>query len=208
MLMHQLSLTDPPPLNLAAWAPRSLANGPGARCVLWVQGCPRRCPGCINPDFLPTLPRQSMPVATLAARILALPGIEGVSYSGGEPFAQAAALAALSEPLRAAGLGILCYSGYTLEELQRQADPAVAALLARLDLLIDGPFIAERAAPLRWRGSDNQRLHCLTPRYLHAVQADAPAAAEVELCLDAGGLAATGFWPPELLQRLQQHLER
>ena len=37
-------------LTLARTLPRSAANGPGERFVLWVQGCPLACPGCWNPD--------------------------------------------------------------------------------------------------------------------------------------------------------------
>ena len=29
--------------------PRSRANGPGARFVVWLQGCTLGCPGCFNP---------------------------------------------------------------------------------------------------------------------------------------------------------------
>lgn len=194
-------------LNVAAWQARSVVNGPGERFVLWLQGCPRRCPGCINPDFLPITPRHLITVEQMAARILTVTGIEGVTYSGGEPFLQAAPLAALSARLQAKGLGIVCYSGYTLRELQNHPDPGVQALLARLDLLIDGPFIQAQTAPLRWRGSANQQLHYLSPRY--AAEADAPPApvAEVELSLDASSLAATGFWPDEFLRRLKQALE-
>lgn len=194
-------------LNVAAWQARSVVNGPGERFVLWLQGCPRRCPGCINPEFLPITPRHLITVEQMAARILTVTGIEGVTYSGGEPFLQAAPLAALSARLQAKGLGIVCYSGYTLRELQNHPDPGVQALLARLDLLIDGPFIQAQTAPLRWRGSANQQLHYLSPRY--AAEADAPPApvAEVELSLDASSLAATGFWPDEFLRRLKQALE-
>lgn len=194
-------------LNVAAWQTRSVVNGPGERFVLWLQGCPRRCPGCINPEFLPITPRHLIPVEQMAARILAVSGIEGVTYSGGEPFLQAAPLAALSARLQAQGLGIVCYSGYTLRELQDHPDPGVRALLARLDLLIDGPFIQAQTAPLRWRGSANQQLHYLSPRYAADADFQAAPAAEVELSLDANGLAATGFWPEELLRRLKQILE-
>jgi len=194
-------------LNVAAWQARSVVNGPGERFVLWLQGCPRRCPECINPEFLPITPRNLIAVEQMAARILAVTGIEGVTYSGGEPFLQAAPLAVLSAHLQAQGLGIVCYSGYTLQELQNHPDPGVQALLARLDLLIDGPYIQAQTAPLRWRGSANQQLHYLSPRYAAYANSQPAPAAEIELSLDAKGLAVTGFWPEELLWRLKQVLE-
>jgi anaerobic ribonucleoside-triphosphate reductase activating protein len=178
--------------------------------VLWLQGCPRQCPGCINPEFLPIGPRHSIAVERMAERILAVTGIEGVTYSGGEPFLQAAPLAALSARLQAQGLGVVCYSGYRLQELQElqgHPDPGVRSLLARLDLLIDGPFIQTQAVPLLWRGSANQELHFLSPRYAADAHSPTMPAAAVELSLGSGGLAATGFWPEMLLRRLQEVLE-
>jgi anaerobic ribonucleoside-triphosphate reductase activating protein len=58
---------------------------------------------------------------------------------------------------------VLVYTGYTIEELRR-AGGAPFRLLARIDILVDGPFIIERPSTLVWRGSDNQRVHLLTPR--------------------------------------------
>ena len=52
-----------------------------------------------------------------------------------------------------------CYTGWTYEQLLEKNDPAVNALLAQVDLLIDGPFVlAQRNLELRFRGSENQRL--------------------------------------------------
>ena len=95
---------EQPRLNLGAIQERSAVNGPGERFVLWLQGCPLRCPGCCNPEFQPLVPRHLLVVEELAGRILAVPGIEGVTYSGGEPTVQARGLACLSERLRPAGL--------------------------------------------------------------------------------------------------------
>ena len=76
---------------------RSEVNGPGIRAVVWVQGCPFRCEGCFNERFLPFSPAQQVSVSELAGTILSLPGIDGVTFSGGEPFAQAGPLAELGE---------------------------------------------------------------------------------------------------------------
>ena len=133
-------------LNLAGFLARSEVNGPGIRAVVWVQGCPLRCEGCFNEQFQPFSPATLIPVDELAGTILALPGIDGVTFSGGEPFAQAGPLAALGERLRRAGLTIVTYTGYTAEQLASGDDPAWPALLAVTDLLIAGPYIAELAA--------------------------------------------------------------
>lgn len=194
-------------LNVAAWQARSVVNGPGERFVLWLQGCPRRCPGCINPGFLSDTPRELIPVEQMAARILAVPDIEGVTYSGGEPFSQAAALAVLSARLQTEGLGVVSYSGYTLHELENHSDPAMRVLLSRVDLLIDGPFIQALSSPLRWRGSTNQQLHFLSTRYAAYAHNQSASGAAVELFLGENGLATTGIWPKDFLKHLKEKLE-
>jgi anaerobic ribonucleoside-triphosphate reductase activating protein len=195
-------------LNLGTWQERSVVNGPGERFVLWVQGCPLRCPGCINPEFLPFTQGIRISVAQMVEKIRRVSGIEGVTYSGGEPTAQAKALALLSEPLRALGLSIVCYSGFTLEQLQARRNPWIARLLNCCDILIDGPYLREQAANLLWRGSRNQRVHFLTERYRHLAEQVNDSPAEVEFCVGTQGYVASGNLPKELLRRLNEALQR
>ncbi len=150
--------------------PSSLAIGPGRRFGLWVRGCRRRCPGCVSPELRPWGgPGHSVSVSELFRRIedsRVRHGIEGVTFSGGEPFEQAPALAELAGRCRAAGLSVIAWSGHLLEELRGAgAPPGSADLLDRLDVLIDGPFIREFRCDLPLRGSSNQRLIRLTNRY-------------------------------------------
>jgi anaerobic ribonucleoside-triphosphate reductase activating protein len=80
-------------LNIMGYVNRSEVNGPGSRAVVWVQGCLRACTGCFNPASWPFEPNQIVTVDELVERILADPLNEGVTFSGGEPFWQATALA-------------------------------------------------------------------------------------------------------------------
>ena len=141
--------------------------GPGIRAAVWVRGCPLRCAGCISPEDLPFSGGTSMTVAAVAGRLNALPpDVRGVTFSGGEPMAQAAALANLVDALRTArDWSVMSYTGFTLEHLRRHGDAGQRALLGRLDLLVDGPYQAGKHASLAWRGSSNQRLHFLTGRH-------------------------------------------
>src|SRR5512138_4028921 len=123
-----------PLLNLAGFLAKSSVNGPGTRAVIWVQGCPIRCTGCFNPQFQPFSPATLIPIAELARTILSLEGIDGVTFSGGEPFFQAGPLAALGERLRTEGLTIVTYTGYTADQIAAGDDPAWPALLAVTDL--------------------------------------------------------------------------
>ncbi|MBL8491925.1 MAG: radical SAM protein [Rhodocyclaceae bacterium] len=176
-------------LNLARTLPRSAVNGPGERFVVWVQGCPIACPGCWNRDTWAFEGRDLRSVGDLAADILATDGIEGVTLTGGEPFAQAKALAELATRVRAAGLSVLVFSGYDLDELRR---PEHLALLAVTDVLVAGRYVEERRVS-GWmlRGSTNQRIHFLSERYSHA---DMDELAEVEFHVGKDGtLTVTGF---------------
>lgn len=137
--------------------------GPGVRYALWVQGCPRRCPGCVAPEAQALDGGTELETGALAWEIL-LSGAEGLTISGGEPFLQAEALAKLIRTVRRKrDLGVIVYTGYRYEELL--ADPAARALLEETDLLIDGPYVKELDDGKSLRGSSNQRVIPLTERY-------------------------------------------
>jgi anaerobic ribonucleoside-triphosphate reductase activating protein len=146
---------------------RTAVLGPGIRAALWVRGCPLRCEGCVAPEDLPFVGGTRMTAAALAARFNALPAdVTGVTFSGGEPMSQAGALAALTDLLRAErDWSVMSYTGYTIEHLRRHGDEGQLAFLARLDILVDGPYVQVRHESLAWRGSSNQRLHFLSGRH-------------------------------------------
>ena len=137
--------------------------GPGKRFCLWVQGCRQRCPGCVAPLSRDENGGRLIPVNALAVEI-ALSGMDGLTISGGEPFLQAAALAEMLDLIREKrDMGVIVYTGYILERLKEE--PESRALLERIDLLIDGPYIQELDDGGSLRGSSNQRVICLTDRY-------------------------------------------
>lgn len=165
-----LSLLEIPAgyLNIMGYVDESEVNGPGSRAVVWVQGCLRECPGCFNPDSWSFEINELISVDALAERILSNPNNEGVTFSGGEPFWQAPALAALARQVKAAGLSVMSFSGFTLEQLQDDYAPAGAQdLLEQLDILIDGPYIESLAvhSPDCPVSSRNQRVHILNPAF-------------------------------------------
>jgi pyruvate formate lyase activating enzyme len=67
-------------------------DGPGIRCVLFMQGCPLRCKFCHNPDTWPAQGGQNMtPEQALKRVVRYKPYIQkggGVTLSGGEPLLQ------------------------------------------------------------------------------------------------------------------------
>lgn len=129
---------------------------------------------------------SSIPVADLASRLNAIGGIAGVTFTGGEPFLQAGALATVIEALRAERpeLSTMAYSGYRIEWLRAKGSPAQVELLDRLDLLVDGPYVERLHAPLRWRGSSNQRIHSLTDRHRGELREMEDGSAGIELSFD------------------------
>ncbi|HOO56456.1 MAG TPA: 4Fe-4S single cluster domain-containing protein, partial [bacterium] len=137
---------------------------------IWVQGCPKSCPGCISPDARPVNGGESVSVSELAEWILGTGGIEGVTISGGEPMLQSEALFDLiTEVRQACNLGVVCYTGFTIEELIQEGTSEQKLLLKEIDMLIDGPYIQEKHENLLWRGSSNQRLIPLSGRYRESI---------------------------------------
>lgn len=148
-------------LRLAGIVPESVVDGPGIRLSLFFQGCSHRCPGCHNPETHDPAGGIEVDSAELLARIKDARGIDGVTFSGGEPFEQAAGLAGLAEEIRSLGLNLVFYSGFTFEALLRksESDPYIRRLLEAGMLLIEGPYSEEeRDLALPFRGSRNQRL--------------------------------------------------
>ncbi len=193
-------------LNIGRLLPKSQVNGPGVRFVIWLQGCSLHCSGCINQEFWSQEPNQLMSVQELYEQIISTPGIEGVTYSGGEPFEQAEGLCSLSRLLREANLTIMAYSGYTYQELINRHDRHISELLFMLDILLDGRFEIENAAPLLWRGSHNQQVHFLTARYKQYEEQVNREGVEMEFSFAGTECFVTGNFNQELLQKIREKL--
>jgi anaerobic ribonucleoside-triphosphate reductase activating protein len=192
-------------IQVAMHLSESNSNGPGCRSVLWVQGCSKRCPNCWNPDFLPFTGGQAWTIAEAVEQLTASSAIEGVTFLGGEPFAQAAALATLAQELQQRGLGVMAYSGWTRAELERMGAPQTN-LLAHCDLLVDGEYDPTQQAPLLWRGSANQQVHFLTPRYQAWRAGVDQHHRDFEILIEGDRLILTGDPPAEIYQLLPQLL--
>ena len=148
-------------LQIAGIVDDSIVDGDGCRLTVFVQGCPRRCPGCQNPETQPMEGGHAIDTAAILQQMAENPILSGVTFSGGEPFLQPAPLASLARAVHQRGLDVWSYSGFTLEELAERAekDKATRALLSELDVLVDGPYEeSQRDLTLHFRGSRNQRV--------------------------------------------------
>lgn len=178
----------------------SYANGPGKRAVIWVQGCPLACIRCWNPGLLDPGGGRLIGIESLINRLTALPDIEGLTVSGGEPTEQAAALALLLETVRQqTDLSVLLFSGRTMARIKAMAGGS--RLLAAIDVLVDGPYDHRLAnADGAWPASANQNILFLTDRYTLCDFADLPGL-EIFIRPD-GTIVTTGILGVELNARL------
>ena len=145
-------------IRIAGITNDSVVDGLGIRLTVFTQGCPHHCPGCHNPqshDFDGGEVYDTDAILEIAQDNFLL---DGVTLSGGEPFAQAESCAEIAKGVHALGLNVWCYTGYTYEMLIN-GDSSWRNLLNHVDILVDGPFIlAQRTLDSRFRGSSNQRI--------------------------------------------------
>lgn len=148
-------------LRLAGVIRESIVDGPGIRLVIFTQGCPHHCEGCHNPQTHDFNGGYISNPENILKAIDQNPLLKGVTFSGGEPFMQAEALAELAVEIHRRNLDILTYSGFTFEEILESVDkhPDRKKLLEQTDYLIDGKFMLElKSLNLQFRGSSNQRI--------------------------------------------------
>lgn len=191
-------------LRVFQFTPATKAEGPGLRACIQVQGCPIRCPGCAVPQTWSEQGGQTLDTQYLIEKIVDGPTVEGVTFLGGEPFAQAAALAEIARWVKAHGMTVLTFTGYWLEDIQKANRTDFNELLAATDLLIDGPFQREQVQFTRpWVGSSNQRYHFLTDQYAHLAPTlnSIPNRIEVRLNPD-GRIFVSGLAPVSDMKRL------
>jgi anaerobic ribonucleoside-triphosphate reductase activating protein len=177
----------------------STVDGPGERAVIHFAGCSIGCPGCFNPQThdssAPGVWRDS---AQSVARKM-LEASPRVTISGGEPTDQFDGLRALLVALREQGCeDIVMFTGRTIEWLRLRYPWAEIESKGLVDVVIDGPFIKNRLATSGMRGSDNQRILPVTPKW----SPDDFDAREIEFTLDSEGrVVITGF-PDEAMRAI------
>lgn len=189
-------------LNIAEIIEWSEVNGPGKRAVIYLQGCDRYCKGCYNPDLWSFTPKKMMTPQELYLHISEIKkkhNIEGITLSGGEPFLQAHALIEFFKLIRPEGLSVVCFTGFTLDEIKEHT---FHNFLDYIDILSAGPFdekYKKEGMPLR--GSTNKVVHLLTNRYQLS---DLNEVELAEIHLSEDNLVVTGFVDDNFIKELQQ----
>jgi len=193
-------------LNVHSIVPVSVSMGPGKRYVVWVQGCSRHCPDCINPLTHSHRPQILLDPRRLANSVLAVPQIEGLTVTGGEPLEQPAAVACLCRIVKEKGLSIMVFTGWTYKSICNSDDPDVKNLLEQIDILVDGPFVPVQIdSSLLWRGSGNQKIYLLTNRYSPDVLENNQPHLEGRISNNSP-LELSGFWNKSDMTILAGHL--
>lgn len=141
-------------------------EGPGCRTCIFTQGCLKHCKGCNSPQTWSLNDGYSVDINILAGNILSDKKIEGITFSGGEPFLQARNLYKLALILKEHNLSIVTFTGYSYKFIREVNDANWNNLLSVTDLLIAGAYEENNACYDRaWIGSGNQKYIFLTDRY-------------------------------------------
>lgn len=147
--------------NVARLVTCTEVEGPFKRAAVWFQGCNIGCLGCCNSDITSFRIANVITLEELMQVIVKAKqefGIEGVTFSGGEPTLQLG-LEELCRQLHFHRLGIILFTGRLIHELPD-------SLVKTIDLIIDGPFqLHNLETERRLIGSKNQRLIDISGRY-------------------------------------------
>lgn len=148
-------------LRIAGIVKESIVDGPGIRLVVFAQGCKHNCPGCHNPETHSFDGGKLVDIEFIMESIHKNPLLDGITFSGGEPFEQAEGFAELAGHSRQMGLHVMTYTGYTYEEIMDNSIKRSGwdHLLENNDILVDGRFdLGKRSLLLKFKGSENQRV--------------------------------------------------
>jgi anaerobic ribonucleoside-triphosphate reductase activating protein len=187
--------------------PASRANGPGLRCVVFVQGCNLDCPRCWT-FRTHAFHGTEFAIAAILAEVVIRRrqySLDGVTFSGGEPMQQADDLAELLEGLRSAlpRLSVGMFTGYSEEELEtgryftrhgvdREQRLALwHSIRGQLDFAVMGRYDRLQPSDAPMRTSANQVLKLFSARYTEMdfnVQT-------VEITIAADGMTRTTGFP-------------
>lgn len=148
-------------MNISHWLYPVQVLGPGNRLALWVQGCSRRCQGCVSPELHDgngTLYDVNV-LSEIINNLIIFEHLNGITISGGEPFDQGNELLDLCSQLSTND--ILVYTGYTYQELFTKYRNSLTT--SNIGVIITNPYIEELNDNLPLRGSSNQEIIYLIP---------------------------------------------
>ena len=150
-------------IRIAGIVRESIVDGYGIRFVVFAQGCPHHCEGCHNPETHDFNGGYDCDIEKILDAIGENPMLDGVTFSGGEPFCQEEGFCELARGIknRYPNLNIMIYTGFEFEALKKMCmeEQSIYDLIRMADYIVDGRYEQEqRDLTLPFRGSRNQRI--------------------------------------------------
>lgn len=125
-------------LNIYNIEKSNYVNGNGCRYVLWLQGCNLGCKKCWNKQTWSFKDNILKDINEVFDEINSLNNIDGITFSGGEPFLQSDELSKLARLIKDnTNLDIQIFTGFKKSELIKESQKE---LLKYTDILISGRF--------------------------------------------------------------------
>ncbi len=191
-----------PHFNLLGETFPTTVNGPGNRYLIHLQGCNLACKGCFNPESWSFKTKSLVDVEELADKILSH-NLDGLSISGGEPFLQPEPLLHFLKHLHRNGnplpKGILIYSGFTEEELQKI--PEYSQIIELISVIVSGRYEEDKRVYDSLLSSSNQKFIW---GKLGGISQEDLMNQSFEIIIEEGGLKLTGF--PHLSKEIRNAL--
>ena len=137
-----------------------IADGPGVRVSIFMQGCMFNCKNCFNPETHDFSKGKDFTEQTIDT-VLDLcdkSHIEGLSILGGEPMhpknIEGTTMLAKKFKERFPNKNLWAWTGYKFDKDLKDKE-----VMKYVDVLVDGQFEDENKNPtLHWKGSSNQRV--------------------------------------------------
>ena len=109
-------------IKIAGIVKESIVDGPGIRLVVFTQGCVHNCEGCHNPETHSFSDGYYIDIAEILNMVKANPLLDGITLTGGDPFHQGRNCGLLASKIKAMGLNVVTYTGYTFEEIVNEME--------------------------------------------------------------------------------------
>lgn len=169
-----LFMDDSPLIRIAGIENDSIVDGPGFRFTIFTQGCNHHCKGCHNPETWDYRRGRFITFNEIISKITKNPMLQGITFSGGDPFMQANTCYELIQDIKYTreDLDICIYTGYTIQELLeiinycgdetllKHKALAYKNLLSSTNYLVDGQFDqSQKSLNAKFRGSKNQKMY-------------------------------------------------
>lgn len=168
------------------------ALGPGNRIGIWTVGCHKRCKKCANPELQMFDKTKDIPVEQLEKMVLRLDvsRIDGITISGGEPFAQPNELKEFLKKMSPQIEDILVFSGYTYDELCEMENNSIQECFKYIDVLILGEYVDEKNDnKTALVASSNQKIYFMEEKLRQ----------KYEMYMNQGRQIQNVFWNDELM---------